>query len=891
MLLASLGTGIVAGLSLPEPMASGPASGTLTVAILDPPAPPGNLWAEAGDGWVALHWDAADPLDLVTGYNIYRGECQGCESRYDSILLFTDYTDDGVTNGVTYWYYVTAVNAFGESDPSNEVSATPGGPPPPPPPEVPGPPRNLNAVAGDATVYLTWQAPEKDGGSPITNYHIYRGASPDQVSRIDTVGDVLEYTNTGLTNGETYWYRVSAQNDVGEGRWSNAASATPEAPPSPPGPPVDLRATPGDGSVQLDWSAPTDDGGSPITNYNIYRGTTSGQLSFLVQVPDVLTYQDTGLTNGQKYFYHVRAVNSQGEGPPSHEVSATPMSGDTAPEPPTNLVAIGGDTRVSLSWQAPPSDGGSPVTNYNIYRGTSPGGEAWLAQVGGDARSYTDTAVTNGVTYYYYVTAVNGIGESGPSNEAPATPGPAATVPEAPRSLRAEPRDRAVQLTWEPPANDGGKPVTNYRIYRGITSGDRSTVTTVGAVTSYTDVALNNSQRYYYVVTAINEIGEGPPSNEADAIPATVPSAPRNLRAIPGDEVITIQWSGPETNGGSPVTNYRIYRGTAPENLAFVTMVGPIDTYTDGGLTNGQIYYYQVSAVNRVGEGVRSELTSATPGAGPGPPGAPPTLVATAGNNSVRLEWTAPEDTGGPPILNYTVYRSTDVDNLTAFADAGNNLVFLDSTVTNGVTYYYQVTATNAVGEGPRGPVAMATPRPGPDRASPSVGITPPQSGGKLTAGQRTVYGYAADDTGVKGVQVRVDDQAWVDAVGTSRWSVVLTLTEGLHTIYAIATDVENKTGTTNLTITVEPGGPGTSGGPLANPGTMLLALAVGSFVVSAVVAFVILDRRRRFWKNVLGESSRERSLFKDEFFDEAPQGESEHHRHRGRIRDHRLRP
>src|SRR5207244_3202867 len=146
----------------------------------------------------------------------------------------------------------------------------------PPPPTPPSAPQNLAATGGNAQVTLTWQAPASNGGSPITNYRIYRGLSPGTETLLTTVGAVTSYTDTAVTNGVTYYYQVSAVNNAGEGPRSNAAPAPPPPPPTPPGAPQGLVATAGDATVTLTWSAPSSNGGSPITNYRIYRGTASG---------------------------------------------------------------------------------------------------------------------------------------------------------------------------------------------------------------------------------------------------------------------------------------------------------------------------------------------------------------------------------------------------------------------------------------------------------------------------------------------------------------------------------------------------------------------------------------------------------------------------------------
>src|SRR5439155_447291 len=90
--------------------------------------------------------------------------------------------------------------------------------------------------------------------------------------------------------------------------------------------------------------------------------------------------------------------------------ASTPPPSPTAPGAPTGLRATAGDAQVALAWSAPAGDGGSLITGYDVYRGTTSGGETLLASVG-TGTSYTDNNVTNGQTYYYRVSAVNGVGE------------------------------------------------------------------------------------------------------------------------------------------------------------------------------------------------------------------------------------------------------------------------------------------------------------------------------------------------------------------------------------------------------------------------------------------------------------------------------------------------
>jgi len=194
------------------------------------------------------------------------------------------------------------------------------------PPTAPSPPRNLMATAADSRVTLTWQSPSSDGGSPIIHYRIYRGTVSGSESFVLETGTLPIIVDGGLTNGQTYYYWVTAVNAIGEGTSSYEASAMPTAP-IPPTSPTELAAIAGDGQVILGWHQSTSDGGSYITGYRIYRGTISGTLSpITTTIGAVPFYTDSGLTNGIPYFYQVSAVNSAGESPRSNEATATPAA-------------------------------------------------------------------------------------------------------------------------------------------------------------------------------------------------------------------------------------------------------------------------------------------------------------------------------------------------------------------------------------------------------------------------------------------------------------------------------------------------------------------------------------------------------------------------------------
>jgi fibronectin type 3 domain-containing protein len=375
---------------------------------------------------------------------------------------------------------------------------------------------------------LSWTAPASNGGSAITGYNVYRGTSPGGESSTPLATNVsaTSFTDVTANNGSTYYYTVAAVNAVGVSPQSNEASATPQA--TVPSAPASLVASGANGQVALSWAVPASDGGSPITGYNVYRGTSPGGESATPVATNVPSnsFTDTSATNGTTYYYTVAAVNAVGVSLKSAEASATPNQPAMAPAAPTGLTATGGTGNVVLTWSPPASNGGAAVTGYNLYRGTTSGGESSTPVATSiTGTSFTDTGLTNGTTYYYTVAAVNAVGSSPQSSEASATP--LATAPSAPLNVVASSGNAQATVAWSVPASTGGSPITGYNVYRGTSPGAESStpVATNVTGTSFTDTGLTNGTTYYYRVAAVNGVGVSPQSSEASASPHVLSAA------------------------------------------------------------------------------------------------------------------------------------------------------------------------------------------------------------------------------------------------------------------------------------------------------------------------------------------------------------------------------
>ncbi len=283
--------------------------------------------------------------------------------------------------------------------------------------------------------------------------------------------------------------------------------------PDTPVQPKGIIVEPGDGKVTLTWFMdvePDPKGGA--VSYNVYwSDSLTGGLTLLDCVTE-RTYTQTGLVNCRTYRYQVSAANKEGESSLSEVVRATP---DLVPERPRYLVAnkVAYD-EIVLDWEAPTSWGSGGSHTYTVYRGTSP---CMMEQIaaGVTQGSYTDVStVEPNTTYHYQVRAVSSTGPGGVVMLSTHVP---AASPSFPLDLSVAVKATSVELSWTPPSEDGGDPVSEYRVYRTEDGGSPVLIRECLMETYFTDNNVLPDVEYEYTVTAVNGAGEGALSTPVEA--------------------------------------------------------------------------------------------------------------------------------------------------------------------------------------------------------------------------------------------------------------------------------------------------------------------------------------------------------------------------------------
>ncbi|MEW6381104.1 MAG: biotin/lipoyl-containing protein [bacterium] len=267
-----------------------------------------------------------------------------------------------------------------------------------------------------------------------------------------------------------------------------------------------IRAIAGDGQIQISWISPTKNvDGTPLLDlagYDIYRGTTREEQKEKInrELISECSYIDSGLKNGQTYYYVVRAVDFSGNpSAPSEYVFATPTI-----LPPPGFAAIGDDNRVKLFWE---ESANRSIRGYHLYRTGRQGQEyRKITEVPIECTYFEDHEVKNGLTYYYTITSVSEDGlESPQSEEKEATP---SANPVEPSDLKAAYVLGKVKLEW--PASTDPQ-LAGYHVYRRNSIEEKQfqkLTEKLLVATSYLDETAEENKRYLYSVVSVNKQGK-----------------------------------------------------------------------------------------------------------------------------------------------------------------------------------------------------------------------------------------------------------------------------------------------------------------------------------------------------------------------------------------------
>jgi regulation of enolase protein 1 (concanavalin A-like superfamily) len=452
------------------------------------PAPPSGLQALALNGEVDLQWNA---VPAAASYNVKRFTTNGGPyAIVTSVVGSPLFADGGVNNNTTYYYVVSAVNSYGESDNSAPANATP------------------DASMGNLP--SPWQAADI-GNVGLTGGAGYSGGRftvKGSGADIGSTNDAFNFTSQPFNGDGALIARVKTQQNTDpwakagvmfrETLATNAAYAMALLTPTN-GSHFEARTATAGSSIDVTGPAVT----APwwvriMRDGNTFTASVSSNGVNFVQVGATSITMATNVFVGFAVCSHTTNALSMAT---FDNVTIT-----TPPPAPTGLVASSGDGQVSLAWLATAGAGG-----YNVKRALASNGPFTNVANGLTLTNYVDLGLTNGITYYYVVSAANNGGEGPNSASASALPG----LPAPPTGLQAIAFNGEVDLQWNTVST-----ATSYNVKRSTTSGGSySILTSVVGTPVFADGSVANNTTYYYMISAVNSYGEGSNSAPANATP------------------------------------------------------------------------------------------------------------------------------------------------------------------------------------------------------------------------------------------------------------------------------------------------------------------------------------------------------------------------------------
>lgn len=690
--------------------------------------------AEAPGKPVATDWDA-DHVDLQWTAPVDNGGCPITEYIVQKKEKNSPFWTKGVTvkgnttkatvpdlrEGQEYEFRVIAVNKAGDSEPSEPSDF------------VCCKPRNLAPK-----IITPLREMRLKRGQKLEIDVEFAGAPPPEVKWVNQDGkEVVSDARVTVANSDGHTVLTivdTKRGDSGEyklkltnvnGSCEGVLPVVIMDKPGPPQGPLDVLGVDKD-QAELAWKAPKDDGGCPLVGYVIEKRdkTAGGQwIPAVINIPPTATTATVPkLIEGHEYEFRVMAENSQGLSEPlktDRPVRAKPPF--TVPDRPGQPELVDSDrTFISIKWAPPRSDGGAPITGYDVERRDLKSNR-WIKvnRYPVTEKTFTDETVTDGHAYEYRVVANNKAGPSEPS--LPSKSMVAKPLKEAPKLNLDGLRGKSIRVrAGDPllitiPMNGAPEPKVEWKINKEpIRPTNRIETKTKDEITSLKIPVSARTDTGVYTITATNPYGQD--SADIDVLVYSAPSPPRG--PLEYSEVsansITLGWKKPEDDGGSEILGYSV------EKCVFGSDVWTPAGYSSGlslsakNLEEGKQYKFRVRAENMFG--ISEPLESAKPVTAknsfdtPDAPGQP--QVIDYGPTFGTIKWTPPLSDGGRPVTGYLVEKREKglADWVSVNLNPSPGTEFTVNNLAEGRQYEFRVTAVNEGGKGrPSKPSAMMT--------------------------------------------------------------------------------------------------------------------------------------------------------------------------------------
>ncbi|CAF5043611.1 unnamed protein product, partial [Rotaria sp. Silwood1] len=592
-------------------------------------APPDNFKAVTGRESASIELSWASVVG-ATGYEIQRSSINNDAAIFTIIATIsntwtTNYIDkSNLINAQTYYYKIVPKDSQSTGRFSPIVQAQP----------QLDPPANFKTVTGceSASIDLLWT---RVAGA--TGYEIQRSSANNDAAKFTIIATIMKASTTdymdksNLINGQTYYYRIAANDGRSTGRFSSIIQGNPQL-----APPDNFKAVTGGNSASIDLSWTRVAG---ATGYEIQRSPDPYFKSKFTTVATILfgwttRYIDkSNLTNGQIYYYKIVAKDSQSTGRFSPIVQGNPQLA-----PPDNFKALTGheSASIDLSWRSV-----FGATGYEIQRSSTNNDLAEFTIIATISNTLTinyidKSNLINGQTYYYKIVAKDSqsTGRFSAIIQANAQLAP----PDNFTAVTAH-ESASIDLSWTCVVG-----ATGYEIQRSSTNNDEAKLTRIATISNtstsnYIDKSdLINGQTYYYKIVASDSRSTGRFSPIIEASPQLAP--PDNFKAVTGGESACIDLSWTSVVGA---TGYQIQRSSTKSDGPIFTIIAIISNtlttnYIDkSNLINGETYYYNIAATDSRHTGRFSSIIQAKPLLA-----APDNFTAVTAHESasIDLSWT-----------------------------------------------------------------------------------------------------------------------------------------------------------------------------------------------------------------------------------------------------------